>query len=281
MAAVCRWTYPNNEHGHAIIAASDRMLTRGETEYEPSQQKVGTLSRRIIVLVAGNMSIHSEAIQKTRRALTAAPTERVEEVAAIYGAAIKDYRVREAAQIYLSPLGLTPESLARGEAGPLAADLAAQMQGHHLEVEAIVAGHDEAGAHIYHVAHNGFTTCHDDIGFLSIGIGASHADSWIMSWGFANWWLYHDTVLLLYAAKKRAEVAPGVGVFTDMHFVSRDGIAPVTPQVVTKVSELYDKLLKQQRQQVAKISGTLLAYLKSLAPKDQPEKLAIPSNDQT
>ena len=99
---------------------------------------------------------------------------------------IRDYRVREAAQIYLSPLGLTTEALARGDAGPLTSDLAAQMQGHHLEVEAIIAGHDETAAHIYHVAHNGFTTCHDDIGFVSIGIGASHADSWIMSWGFAN-----------------------------------------------------------------------------------------------
>jgi hypothetical protein len=54
------------------------------------------------------------------------------------------------------------------------------------------------------------------VGFAAIGIGKSHAESQFMFSG--HWPLkpFDETVLLSYAAKKRAEVAPGVGKATDM-----------------------------------------------------------------
>jgi hypothetical protein len=63
---------------------------------------------------------------------------------------------------------------------------------------------------------DGRVSCNDGIGFAAIGIGARHAESQIMlnkhSWNSPS----VDSALLGYIAKKRSEVAPGVGEGTDV-----------------------------------------------------------------
>jgi hypothetical protein len=224
IAAICSWVdTPNNKTEAVIITASDRMITRrGDSEYEPPQPKLLHISRSASVLFAGDITVHSEAVQKTRAALDASVTE-VGEIAELYASFVRAFREREAAQTYLSPLGLTSKSLLAEADSQLADRLREQIQGHHLDAEAIVIGMDSvgAGAHIYHVDGRGFVTCHDEVGFLAIGIGAPHAESQIMAFKYAPWWRYFNTVAMLYSAKKRAEVAPGVGPETDIFFLPK------------------------------------------------------------
>lgn len=294
IAAICRYSY-SGVAGAAVIAASDRMMTRGDTEYEMPQFKAARLGRRALVLVAGEMTAHSEAIRRTQQGLAAAPNENAEHIARLYGAAFRDYRIRQAEHMYLAPLGLTAAGLAQGDAGALTQELAGHMMGHHVDAEAIIAAQDETGAHIYHVASNGFVTCHDDIGFLSIGIGATHADSQFMSFNYSNHWTYIDTVLLVYSAKKRAENAPGVGPETDMHFVGRDGLEPLNEEVKKKIEELYKTYVEKQKASAREMSESLTEWVvKVWAEKEKAEKekaqqqekpqdasAAISSNDQT
>jgi hypothetical protein len=54
------------------------------------------------------------------------------------------------------------------------------------------------------------------VGFAAIGIGRSHAESQLMYSGHAPLNSFEQTVLFAYAAKKRSEVAPGVGKETDI-----------------------------------------------------------------
>lgn len=49
-------------------------------------------------------------------------------------------------------------------------------------VEAIITGVDTSGAHIF-VVTNGEESCHDNLGFATIGIGAGHAASYFMFQG--------------------------------------------------------------------------------------------------
>ena len=82
-------------------------------------------------------------------------------------------------------------------------------------VQAIVMGVDTSGGHIY-VCDNGGVTCQDSVGFASIGIGHWHANSQFMFSGHTKGRPMQESLLITYFAKKRAEVAPGVGMHTDM-----------------------------------------------------------------
>jgi hypothetical protein len=283
IAAICTWMVDDKGTG-AIITASDRMITRrGESEYEPPQAKFLHLSKRTAVLFAGDITVHSEAIQKTRTALLDAPTDNVGEIAELYASFVRALREREATQMYLSPLGLTGDSLLSGTEGPLANKLREQVQGHTLDAEAMVVGTDNIGkgAHIYHVNGIGFVTCHDEVGFLAIGMGAGHAESQIMAFKYAPWWRYFDTVVVLYSAKKRAEVAPGVGPITDMYFIQDGGPELLRADVMKLVAELYDESLAQEEAQRAQQVTKLVEKFREGLKAAQAASPTTSSKDQT
>ena len=71
IAALFRFNYAllgsPPELGVAAIALSDRMVTAGDVEYEPQQLKIAHITPRTIVMIAGEYSIHSQAIQATHK----------------------------------------------------------------------------------------------------------------------------------------------------------------------------------------------------------------------
>jgi hypothetical protein len=91
-------------------------------------------------------------------------------------------------------------------------------------VDTIFVGIDDSflgavGPHIYTVvkSSNGDgVICCDSVGFAAVGSGARHAESQFMLARHSRYASLPDTVLLTYLAKKRSEVAPGVGKGTDM-----------------------------------------------------------------
>lgn len=247
IAALFNW-WAHGRWTRVVMTASDRMITRGSTEYQLPQMKICELTNKALVLVAGEIVAHSEAVRETQKSLAASPGHTIREIAEIFGSHLAAYTRRQAVQTYLRPIGLDEEGLIARQAtmAPhLVTDLTAQLQNHRIDAEAIVCGCDDTNGHIYHVNHEGFVTCHDDVGFIAIGIGAPHAESMFMARAYANWWNYWDTVLLTYAAKKRGEVAPGVGEHTDMLFVSPAGIERIREDVMKKVAEIYERESKE------------------------------------
>lgn len=289
IAGLVSWRYGENDLGRAIVTASDRMLTLGEFEYEPPQLKVGRLGRRILLLVAGNFTVHSEALGKTLKHLSGLQLEDVAEVAEVYASYVRKYRLREAAQTYLAPLGLDEASFSTAQQSMspnVVADLVSQMQNHRIDAEAIVAGCDSSLANLFHVDGRGFVTCHNDPGFVSIGIGSGHANSHIMTSQYANWWAYGRAAILLYTAKKRAEVAPGVGAHTDMHIITRDGVSPVDSSIQEKIDAIYKAGVERDKQNADTDEEELLQFFNTMrepndAAADQPASAAISSSDQT
>ena len=111
----------------------------------------------------------------------------------------------------------------------------------------IFAGVDERGTHIYVVEDNELR-CNDGVGFAAIGSGARHAETQLSlaghAWNSPN---YH-ALLLTYMAKKRAELAPGVGKLTDL-FVIGPGLgmsAAIHTNLVKKVDVEYRKIKKSE-----------------------------------
>jgi 20S proteasome alpha/beta subunit len=281
VAALFRWDYGLNDVGFGIVTASDRMFTAGDVEFEPNQAKICHLTPRILILVAGELPVHSEAIRKLQQTLAGQPNLKVDEVAEIYGSFIRGYRQRQTEQFYLAPHGLTHETFRQHQsemAPSLVADLVYKIEHHIVDAEAIVAGSDVTGTHLYHVDCDGFVSYHNDAGFLTIGIGQPHAKSFLMTRGYAKEWAYSSALVAVYSAKKHAEVAPGVGKMTDMRLISRDGWQ-VLPEEIFKATdaaytECEKKITLALHKASLRVAGAHARQLKQLEAANKPKAIA-------
>lgn len=130
----------------------------------------------------------------------------------------------------------------------VAFDLTQKLLDFSLDVEALIVGVEGHGAHIFHMDSSGFVTRHDDVGFASIGIGAPHSNSVFMAASYGNQTLYYPTFALTYAAKRRAEIAPGVGKLTDMTVITSDGVFLVEQERIELLRIAYEDLMTRQQE---------------------------------
>jgi hypothetical protein len=247
IAALFNWNYGTAEGqfdwGKAAIVASDRMLTSGDIQYEPQQQKLAMAGTRTVVLVAGDISTHSEAIQRMHDKVPAGIAARPEDVALIYGREIQAIRRRISEDIFLSPFGLNTDSfiaqqkdMSEGFVSRIATQLQ-DFQGD--DVEAIVVGMENDAVRLYCVNKFGVVNNCEDIGFAAIGIGAWHARSQFMQARFVNNWGAAQAFATVIAAKKAADIAPGVGKVTDFNLIFRHEVRRIWPNMGQKLEMLY------------------------------------------
>lgn len=296
VATMFNWNYGTSERpdiGPAFLTASDRMLTAGEIEYEPAKFKVGFLSKHALLLIAGNYATHSEAVLNVQRQLRSGGQIDVREIAELYGQQIRQFRLRQAAQRYLAPFGLDENTFItkqREMAPSLTVDLANQMQNHRVDVEAIIVGLDNVAAYLLHIDSDGFVSCHNDSGFLSIGIGSHHSNSLLMGLPYtSNNIGYASALYWTYAAKKRAEIAPGVGTATDMYLVNREGCQPILPFFLRGLESIYQDEQEQIRLRNSAVVTRLMEKLDEahreasavLGQADQAASEQTSSSDQT
>lgn len=113
VCVACLFNWHSDQPGEwrpAVVTASDQMITAGDIQYEPLQQKVSVITQKILILVAGEFPTHSEAIQGTMRAVGNKKEVTPHQVAVIYGQQIQAIRRRSAEDQILAPLGLNMES---------------------------------------------------------------------------------------------------------------------------------------------------------------------------
>jgi len=244
--------------GSNVIGASDRMLTSGDIQFEPSLiSKFTQITTSLGILQAGDAAFHSEimwgVVAEVQERITAHPQDwwlasDISDLYVKHRTAIKRKRAQAA---ILSPLGLTIEGFLTNQ-NQFKDDIADQITRDIInyevpDVSVLVVGIDPKGPHIY-VVDNGEISCNDVIGFAAIGIGARHAESQFML-GKHSWQLpLADTALLTYAAKKRSEIAPGVGKATDM-FTAGPGLGSlevVGQDVVDRLDTAYRRMKRRE-----------------------------------
>lgn len=214
--------------GNTIIGVSDRMLTAGDVQFQPMQRKQAELTNSIAVMISGDMAIQGEILYDLRDWVNARVKADpnawllVKDVAKEYSKIYNEVRLRRATRRILAPLGLTPETFVAKQkqmAVEIVNKLTTEMLNYEMpETDAILAGVDQTGAQIY-VARDGAISCESVVGFAAIGAGSQHAESQLM---FARYTKTHKGsrgLYLAYAAKRRAEIAPGVGPDTDMFVI--------------------------------------------------------------
>jgi hypothetical protein len=149
-------------------------------------------------------------------------------------------------------------------------------------IEAIVSGVDGIGAHIY-VVNNSEVTCRDAIGFAAIGAGYWHANSQFMFAGHNRNRPLAETLLLTYAAKRRAEVAPGVGIGTDMFSIgpTPGTYAAIIEPIIKDVDEIYKRTRARAAQSIEESNKEVTKYVEQLGQAATAQQQKTPTPNPT
>jgi len=258
-----------------IFGASDRMLTAGDVEFEPEQSKIIPVSNSIAAMVAGDASLQTEILRQVLSAVgkrvTAEPQRwwLVKEVADLYFKSYSRIRRSRGEASILWPLNLNRTSFLTQQGtmdSSLVRQLASELVNYKMpEIQAIITGVDPSGPHIYVIENEGIS-CRDSAGFAAIGIGYWHANSQFMFARHTTSKPMPETLLLTYAAKRRAEVAPGVGEGTDMFTIGPQvgSYGPVSDDVMKNLGLIYERIMKRTKKSLERSNREVTEYVEEI-----------------
>lgn len=270
--------------GAKIFLASDRMITSGDVEFEPTSiRKVEWFTNSIVAMWAGEAAYQREVLsavsRRVRTHLQAVPNEwlKVRDVAGWYADEWAAAKRRRAELAVLAPLGLTFADLHAAKHAFSDEVIKTVLQWladytlpdeHHGVTACIIAGADtdnvipgNYACHLYR-AINGTVSCEDAVGFAAIGAGARHANSHFMQAAFHPTATFEETLWLTYSAKRRAEAAPGVGAGTDISFIEGPGTNyPIASEHIVSLDTMFAKVRAREARERRTDTGTVKRWL--------------------
>lgn len=261
--------------GTAIIGASDRMITSGDTKFQPFQSKLWLFSNSIpiVVMLSGQIDIQTEILLKVGNDISnriiAEPENKwnVEDVAELYSRYYINLRNKKSEREILSRFNLTMGDFIekmKKMTPEFIQQRTLELQYYRMSdatLQVIIAGTDITGAHIYKIT-DGNISCCDGVGFAAIGSGSSHANYQFYLSGHTKNALGYKALLTTYIAKKRAEVAPGVGEETDMFTIlasPQNFYQQIPVDILNKLDEFY----KNECREIAKLDKQIESDLAS------------------
>jgi 20S proteasome alpha/beta subunit len=230
--------------GDTVVLASDRMVTwRNLTEFEHPVPKICNISPATWALDAGDALAGAKIIAEAAAKVANVPRP-VHEIAEVVAQQYHTVRMNAAETQILLPRGLTLATYYGKHQqllSQIAEDLDQSLASFDPEVELIVAGVDSSGGHLFTVSNpGGSAECHDVIGTVAIGSGEIHAVQSMIGFGHAATQPVKDTIFHVFASKRRAELAPGVGRDTDLMVLSPSGAVRLPDKALAELGELYD-----------------------------------------
>ncbi|MDD4859767.1 MAG: hypothetical protein PHR56_06140 [Dehalococcoidales bacterium] len=207
-------------NGAGCVLVSDQMITAHfpmgyEFENDEVEKIVKIQDTGLIhALISGNVLFANEVIQKAKEQLTAKGVNVVDVVADIVRDSYRDVRLMHASRNELESRGLNLQTYYQRQQSlfqPLVQILDNALRTYDLGVQFLVAGKGEKSCHVFSVTNPGDSICHDTLGYAVIGSGAPHAMYHLIESGYKKSMNKDDVLKVIKAAKKRSEVAPGVG----------------------------------------------------------------------
>ena len=242
IAAMCR---DDGDRAPRIVVAADRMVTLGGfMEFEHTVPKVDRPSDTSLAMIAGDTLLGTRLVHNVSQQLRGT-TPRISDISAQVATWYETVRQQIAEQMILTPRGLSWTSYyqAQGSLNPnLTMMIDKGLAEFDLGVELLVAGVDDDGAHIYSVNNPGrVDRQHDVIGYAAIGSGAIHAIPALIGFHHSPDDGFKSTVFRVYAAKRRAEAAPGVGDETDVAVITAAAVSWLAPETVDHLRSVYQE----------------------------------------
>ncbi|MDA1280179.1 MAG: hypothetical protein O3B95_09125 [Chloroflexi bacterium] len=274
-----------------VHLACDRMISvSGSFEYDAPRTKLYRLGTHAAMLIAGDTPTLTSVAQSAFLEIQASGVTDIKTMADVVGRNIADLTRNMAEREHLHPLGLSLSSLKHStQIHPdVLMKLINDMQRYarvEVGVEALVAGveSDNDWPHIYRVDWNGVARCDDHIAFSSIGIGDTHAETQFMLRKYGAHYGWVDSLIMVHAAKRAAENAPGVGTDTDMYIIdSAQGLIEVPQAVGDILNARYktrtDRESELWNEQIPDVETELKKYLEK--DQEQRKETTNPTPDQ-
>jgi hypothetical protein len=182
-------------------------------------------------------------------------------------------RRRLASEQILEPRGLTFDDFyQRGRINSLPPDLAMLIDNHiqqmRLGVSILLAGVDQGGAHIYDIEDPGTSYCYDRVGYHAVGSGHRHALLTLVAHNQHVSTGLNQTVFNANSAKRASEVAPGVGMATEMRIITRTGIKSLSPTELGALAPLYEQRVNPKLENVDQAIAGLPYEAKGQGPQN-------------
>ncbi|HUW24780.1 MAG TPA: hypothetical protein VMW04_04105 [Patescibacteria group bacterium] len=212
------------ENGKKIVVAVDRMITANfpiSYEFETDDvPKIYRLGGNAVAMSAGNALNAHEVIEKANNQIKNQQISKIEQILEVLRRSYQDYRRRLVIERTLEPRGLTLDNyytMQQKLVPAVVQEIESQLTNFSLQVELIVSGcRDEEECHLYTITHPGINLLHDAIGYVSIGSGAPHAMYYLIASDYKKSLPVEEVKKIVLAAKKKSEVAPGVGKQTEL-----------------------------------------------------------------
>jgi len=206
--------------GEGFVLASDQMTTAHFPigyEFETDEvEKIVKIddSCPVYALISGDVLFANTVIEQARRQIAVEGMKDVTSIAEKVREAYQKVRLTRVIRNELEPRGMTINDYHDKQQkllAPLVQVIDNAFKVFNPRVEFIIAGKDENTAHIFTVVNPGDITCHDTIGYAAIGSGAPHAIYSLIEGDYKKSLDKEQVEIIIKAAKKRSEVAPGVG----------------------------------------------------------------------
>ena len=208
------------DNGSGCVLASDQMITAhfpiGYEFERPEVEKIVQIIDPISVysLISGDVLFANEVIDEARKQITSTKMKETCDIAEAVRNSYQLVRRRRIVRNELEARGLDITTYYQTQQRLVIAIV--QMidnafKTYNPRVEFIIAGKDESLCHIYTVTSPGDSICHDCIGYAAIGTGAPHAIYALIESNYSKSMEKATVEEIVKKAKKRSEVAPGVG----------------------------------------------------------------------
>lgn len=230
------------ENKDKVILVSDRMVTtaNGSLAFE-HEAKFEFMTPNAIVLTAG--TVHEPEIILDAKAEIKGKAL-VREIAESLSKNYREIRKKRIEHEILQEVGISSFDDFQRKQNLLhentVLDLTRRIRDYDLGVALILGGVDEK-AHLYRIGEPGTWRSFDQLGFSCIGSGDRHAEPVFAFFGFSLEMNEKQALQIAFEAKKRAEMAGGVGERTDAWIIEREGVYEVTTETIHELEEAYRK----------------------------------------
>lgn len=251
------------DRGKTVIVASDKMLTHEylSIEFDHETPKIEQLGKSCVALTAGDAIVPNELFRLAKQEIR--ESDSIHTIAEKVKTKYALLRLKRAEELHVKTRGFKDASDFYKQANDLPPQIVVpiddNVQSHKLGLEVMIAGVDDAGAHIWDISNPGIAQCMDSIGFHSMGSGEPHSEYCFIGNGFNRNILFKQALFLSYEAKRRAESAPGVGQSTDILVITPNQIITITKDIIQELEKAYQIKRGIEEEKKKQIDSILLS----------------------
>jgi hypothetical protein len=248
IAAIC-------QKGASAVVCADRQVTVPSLnlEVERAKSKMVEFAPGRVAMSAGDALAADEICLQTKAKL--APLKDCDVVATAKASLDSYIQFRQdiAEQRYLRPIGYDwprfHEYGQRQMPPQIYMSVLQQLGSLDLGCDLLLAGFIGDKARMASISSPGMLRWVDGMEFYAIGSGAQHAITSILLAGYSTCWDESRAVAEVYAAKRNAERAPGVGNVTDLKVIKPASTRTVDAATMTRLDAWFSKLSDDAKNQ--------------------------------